>query len=503
MTTLSKIETSSNWGSEATKINQNFTNVSLELTKLGMLGKASFGPYKSSLNLPSGASENATAWVSATLTPPFQVWQVQSGKWVNTGFTYTQDIGTGDLATKDDLSEQDAKLAELSSQIEELEESVESKQEKLVSGTTIKTINNESILGNGNIELDLLGIGTFTDALKLAAKKTKPFTFILNEDDLRKPIWHVGNGVFIDAVGAEISLPYNEWEIYNFTYKVKLQEQNETVYVPTAGKGKLYNMRVDWGDGTVDTYQGKGIYKSCSHQYTGNVGDVFEIILSGTIPYLYFGMLSAGGNNTLHEIVNNTLKNPFELYSFSDCSCLIRVSSNTFNNVKNLTSIDFSRAALEEIEDGHFVNLDKSSLSSVVFLDTNIKVLSDDFFEGMNLTSISNLFRGTKIDRIPLSLKSAIKNITTASAAFYNLKSETPLIVPSDLFDEVVSPITSLSTCFAGVSPLGKSQVTGDAKALYDVLLSKITGEATYINCFANNEMYNLEQVPKAWGGKL
>lgn len=117
MVTLSTIQKESTWGAEATKINQNFTNVSLELTKLGMQSKASFGPYKSSSNLPSGASENATAWVSATLTPPFQVWQVQSGKWVNTGFTYTQDIGTGDLATKEDLAAQDEKLAELSSQI--------------------------------------------------------------------------------------------------------------------------------------------------------------------------------------------------------------------------------------------------------------------------------------------------------------------------------------------------------------------------------------------------
>ena len=117
MATLSTIQKESTWGAEATKINQNFTNVSLELTKLGMQSKASFGPYKSSSNLPSGASENATAWVSATLTPPFQVWQVQSGKWVNTGFTYTQDIGTGDLATKEDLAAQDEKLAELSSKI--------------------------------------------------------------------------------------------------------------------------------------------------------------------------------------------------------------------------------------------------------------------------------------------------------------------------------------------------------------------------------------------------
>lgn len=115
---MNKIETDSNWGAEAGKINQNFQSISTDLTKVKMQAKASFGPYKSSSNLPSGASENATAWVSATLTPPFQVWQVQSGKWVNTGFTYTQKLGTGDLATKEELAEQDAKLTELSSHSE-------------------------------------------------------------------------------------------------------------------------------------------------------------------------------------------------------------------------------------------------------------------------------------------------------------------------------------------------------------------------------------------------
>lgn len=114
---MNKIETDSNWGIEAGKINQNFSCINTDLTKVKMQAKASFGPYKSSSNLPSGAVENATAWVSATLTPPFQVWQVQGGEWVNTGFTYTQELGTGDLATKDELAEQDAKLAELSSKI--------------------------------------------------------------------------------------------------------------------------------------------------------------------------------------------------------------------------------------------------------------------------------------------------------------------------------------------------------------------------------------------------
>ena len=114
---MNKIETDSNWGIEAGKINQNFSSINTDLTKVKMQAKASFGPYKSSSNLPSGAVENTTAWVSATLTPPFQVWQVQGGEWVNTGFTYTQELGTGDLATKEELAEQDAKLAELSSDI--------------------------------------------------------------------------------------------------------------------------------------------------------------------------------------------------------------------------------------------------------------------------------------------------------------------------------------------------------------------------------------------------
>ena len=47
----------------------------------------------------------------------------------------------------------DSQISTLNSSVNKLETNIQKKQDKLVSGTNIKTINNESILGNGNIEV--------------------------------------------------------------------------------------------------------------------------------------------------------------------------------------------------------------------------------------------------------------------------------------------------------------------------------------------------------------
>ena len=47
----------------------------------------------------------------------------------------------------------DSAIYTLNSSVNRLETKIQKKQDKLVSGTNIKTINNESILGNGNIEV--------------------------------------------------------------------------------------------------------------------------------------------------------------------------------------------------------------------------------------------------------------------------------------------------------------------------------------------------------------
>ena len=347
----------------------------------------------------------------------------------------------------------------------------------------------------GNIELQS---GSFGKALLLSNNNNNPFCYLLKEEDIQKPIWHIGDGIFIDAVGAEVSFQINEWEIYNFTYKVKLTTQNETVYVPVSTQATgNYDMRIDWGDGKITEQHTSKTYKSCAHQYTGNVGDIFTIVLSGNIPMLDFSNAAAGGSSTLYEVINNTLRNEFNVKYFS-CPNLRYLSSNAFNQVSELTSLNFGNdTSLEEIENGNFINIDKAKIIDVNFTKTNISYLADNFFEGMKLSSV--LFRESNLGIIPKSLKNALVNVTNLYYAFYGIKSS--LEIPSDLFDNISGKITDVRQCFAG-SYTAISKITGDAEAIYNVLSNKIEGTNTG-NCFSYNSMINLEKVPKSWGGKL
>ena len=57
------------------------------------------------------------------------------------------------------------------------------------------------------IEEKGLNIGSYKNALTLInSNKDNVFMYILIEGEIQKPIWHIGNGIFIDAVGAVISL---------------------------------------------------------------------------------------------------------------------------------------------------------------------------------------------------------------------------------------------------------------------------------------------------------
>ncbi len=52
-----------------------------------------------------------------------------------------------------------------------------------------------------------INMGSYQNALTLInSNKDNVFMYILIEGEIQKPIWHIGNGIFIDAVGAVISL---------------------------------------------------------------------------------------------------------------------------------------------------------------------------------------------------------------------------------------------------------------------------------------------------------
>lgn len=89
---------------------------------------------------------------------------------------YTKQEADGKFATKSELTnvqtvanDADAKVNELTIRVDDVETAMGNKQDTLVSGTNIKTINNQSILGEGNIEItggdvDLTNYYTKTEA---------------------------------------------------------------------------------------------------------------------------------------------------------------------------------------------------------------------------------------------------------------------------------------------------------------------------------------------------
>lgn len=73
---------------------------------------------------------------------------------------YTKEEADNKFSTKDELTnvqtvanDADTKVDALTTRVEGVETSMNGKQDTLVSGTNIKTINNESVLGEGNIEV--------------------------------------------------------------------------------------------------------------------------------------------------------------------------------------------------------------------------------------------------------------------------------------------------------------------------------------------------------------
>ena len=360
--------------------------------------------------------------------------------------------------------------------------------------TQIRNINN--ILDN----IKEFKIGSYTEAVLEANKNNKYFLFILKSDGFTKPIWHIGNGVFVDAVGAVIEESLDEKLIHNFTYKVKLTSENETVYVPVGSDSK-YDMHIDWGDGSEETnFKGVGTLGSCNHTYTGSIGDVFTITLYGTeIPSLDFGTANRRAQNTLFTVENNTLENPIFL-NFSQCPNLTKIGKTTFRNFKG-TSISFKMCtSLTTIEEGFSKYLDKSRIQKFDFSNTKIEFLDDDLFEGISLGSMNKMFQSTKLKKIPESLPKALRNCTDFYYAFFGL-TET-LTIPDDLFSYVEVNINDVRNCFNGGSAASVAQLNGDAKKLYDVLTAKISS-TNYAGCFSNNTLTNKEQVPAAWGGNM
>ena len=315
-------------------------------------------------------------------------------------------------------------------------------------------------------------------------KSTSPLTLALTSDT-NIEAWVVdANNESSDHVTGSYTIAVD----HKLQLKIALTGDNSTEYIPVKAAGSPhYTMTVDWGDGNTDTFDNRGFTtKQCSHAYSGSAGDEFTITIRGSkIPNLLFGDNTLNNKAALVEVLENTLTCSTEL-SYAGCENLRSISANALSN-NNSTNVQFMNCtSLMSLPDGLL-----SHMSS-------------------NLTSCFNLFRGCNMaisSSQMTELKSAIGNCTSFTTMFHGFRGTAA--IPDDLFDNVQDgTVTSIANMCApryGDSCLA----TGHAKALYDVLVTKMVSgysDSNVQNALASDGLYGEEpntraNIPSTWGG--
>lgn len=328
-----------------------------------------------------------------------------------------------------------------------------------------------------NIEIKA---GSFKSAQQKAKDDNGLWMWMLEESEIKKPIWHIGSGAFIDAVGAEVFI---EPELNVFKYTAILTQDNDTIVVPTL-PGRVYDMVVDWGDGSdVQSVSGLISLKALTHTYTGAAGTKYQITLKGVVPGLAFG----GGDTVysepaqLYSIDENTLQNDIKMTTsptfdadFRNCINLVHISEDAVHNLKPKTKICFQGCS-------------------------SLKSLPPRLLDGFELISLPNFVAGCSVlelsEDFMNNLAQKISGVTTLLYAFQGCKGK--IHIPDNFFDNIVGNIVDVRQM-----TLNATGVTGDAKKLYDSLSTKVTSE-NVLGCFSGANLSNRDQVPTAWGGTM
>lgn len=316
----------------------------------------------------------------------------------------------------------------------------------------------------------------------IAATSTTDVSITINEASVVKAYLKSG-----DAVSDIVAKSYGIAIDHKFQFKIKLTGDNSTEYVPVLASGSpRYTMTVDWGDGsTPSEYTNKYFStKGCGHTYSGTTGDEFVITLRGTaIPYLAFAESGLTNKLALVAILENTLeckthfsKSSETTIDMNGCSSLNYLSADAFSNSNNNGLRLMGCSSLTSLEDGFFTNLISGGAIGTcneMFMNTPISITASQMSE----------------------LKSRLSQCAVFSSMFYGVNNY--IEIPNDFFDDVEVEITSV---YAFTHTSG-NKVTGDAKALYDALQSKVSSTVSKQYAFTGSGLSNRNQVPSAWGG--
>lgn len=373
--------------------------------------------------------------------------------------------------------------------------------------------NDKVVYAPGGIIDTTIEQGSFTKAHILSLKDVnKVFQYILNDTidgvHIQKSIWHIGNSVFVDAVGAVVELPVNEDEIYNFKFTIKLLTDNQAYILPTLSN--TYNMRINWGDGSdVESFAGVGGSGKVTHAYSGVTGTEFQISIAGSaVPQLPFSTAIYTNPLNIVSVDNNTLRGLTKI-NFSGCSNLFSVCANLLQNyngssssstvtTENLAALFMGCTSLKNIEAGFNKYLAGKSKYASMFFNCGVEALDDDFFiYSDNISIATSMFQESQLRSIPSSL--APKLVSVPSFYFMFNKMKNGCNIPSDIFSYNTETITDVRQCFSGTSAANLSPLTGNAEAIYNAIIANNPAITNYSGCFANNNMSNKTNVPAGW----
>ena len=278
---------------------------------------------------------------------------------------------------------------------------------------------------------------------------------------------------------------------HKFQFKIKLTENNQQVLPPFTHNGSpSYTCSIDWGDGSDPVNYNNKYFtstdysnKTQAHTYSGEVGDEFVITIRGSvIPKLFFSNAASGLwflPALITEVLENTLDCDTEIRSLEACSNIVSLASNTF---QNSTSTGGIPTHLTTVPSGLLSHLRK----------------------GGSLPSCYGMFQSSNLvftEALTNELKSAISSCTNFFNMFYGFLGQ--IALPDDFFDGVEEgTVTNTS----GMTHTAGSHVTGDAKKLYDSLVTKMVSGYTsndVIRTFSATGLSNRNQVPSGWGGTM
>lgn len=320
---------------------------------------------------------------------------------------------------------------------------------------------------------------------KVLRDDTELFSAIWSE--YNKPVWHIGNSVFVDAVGAKVT-PVDE----ELVFTLKATQVNQTFYFPTelqAGE----SFTVDWGDGSTSEVEQYYVY----HEYICEIGDEFVVRATGEVSSLEFNnpYVVEDSNAMLISIDKNTLPKVTRAIHLEGCVNLTSVCAGAFSSYSgtalNLQLLNHCPSLVlnKDMFMGlsHVVNIDNlfTRYSRLGVIDQPIPEGLLDVF--VNVTSAEHLF-GNSSNSIPDNILAKLTELENVFRMFYQHTSPT---LSSDLFKNQLK-LKNVGDCFRGC------EAVSDASILYADMVrgNPITTEACFM--WVEN-MTNLAEVPTEW----